>query len=107
MRVELLYFDDCPSYERLLPRLQALVDEHAPAAAIELRRVASADAACAERFLGSPTIRVDGEDVEPGASGRQDFGLKCRLYRCGGRYVDVPPEEWIVTALNGAMGDRG
>jgi hypothetical protein len=34
-----------------------------------------------ERFLGSPSVRVEGVDIEPGAGERTDFGLKCRLYR--------------------------
>jgi hypothetical protein len=105
VKIELLYFDDCPSYQRLLPRLKALVDEYAPAAAIELRRVESPVAAQRERFLGSPTVRVDGADVEPAASRRSDFGLKCRLYRVGGRHADVPPEDWTIAALKRAAGD--
>jgi hypothetical protein len=100
--VELLYFDGCPNFERLLPRLQALVDEHSPGERVELRRIESPDAAKRERFLGSPTIRVDGVDVEPAASTRSDFGLKCRLYRNAGRQIDIPAEQWIVAALRRA-----
>lgn len=101
LRVELLYFDGCPNFERLLPRLQQLVDEHAPGNRVELRRVESPAAAEKERFLGSPTVRVEGEDVEPSASTRSDFGLKCRLYRTAG-HADTPAEEWIVAALRRA-----
>jgi hypothetical protein len=100
--VELLYFNGCPNFERLLPRLQALVEEHSPGDQVELRRVESPDAAERERFLGSPTVRVDGVDVEPSASARADFGLKCRLYRNAGRTSDTPAEEWIVAALRRA-----
>ena len=102
MKVELLYFDGCPNFQRLLPELQALVDEHAPGNRVELRRVESPDAAEKERFLGSPTVRVDGLDVEPGGSERSDFGLKCRLYRTEAQYSDTPKQEWIVAALRGA-----
>jgi hypothetical protein len=106
MRIELLYFEDCPSYERLLPELQVLVDELTPGSEIELRRVESPQAALQERFLGSPTVRVDGEDVEPSASTRSDFGLKCRLYRVGNGYAHVPPREWVVAALSRTTGDN-
>jgi hypothetical protein len=102
MKVELLYFDDCPSYERLLPRLRACLAERAPSTEIELRRIETQDAAERERFLGSPTVRVDGEDVDPSASGRSDFGMKCRLYRNADGYSDTPAEEWIVAAINRA-----
>jgi hypothetical protein len=104
VKVELLYFDGCPSYERLLPRLQGLVDENAPGTRIELRRVESPAAAERERFLGSPTVRVDGEDVEPSASTRCDFGLKCRLYRGAGGQSPLPAEEWIIASVRRATG---
>ena len=100
MRVELLYFDGCPSYERLLPRLRELVARVDAQAEIELRRVESIEDAERERFLGSPTVRVDGADVDPGAAGREDFGLKCRLYRSGEGTSPLPPEEWIRSALS-------
>jgi hypothetical protein len=107
VRVELLYFDGCPNFERLLPELQALVDEHAPGNRVELRRIESSDAAERERFLGSPTVRVDGEDVEPTASARSDFGLKCRLYRTADGVSGAPADEWILDALRRAAdGER-
>jgi len=99
MRVELLYFDGCPSYERLLPRLRELVAESAPGAEVELRRVESIDDAERMRFIGSPTVRVDGMDVDPTASKRDDFGLQCRLYRTGEGTAPVPPDDWIRHAL--------
>ena len=100
MKVELLYFDGCPSHERLLPRVRELVAEAGgDPDAIELQRVESVDAAEAARFLGSPTLRVDGRDVDPGAGRRRDFGLKCRLYRVDGSHWPLPPDTWIRHAL--------
>jgi hypothetical protein len=52
-----------------------------------------------ERFLGSPTVRIDGEDVDPAAGEREDFGLKCRLYRSGDSVSKTPPPPWITAAL--------
>ena len=96
MQVELLYFDGCPHYEALLPRLQELVGSDA---ALELRPINSVEQAERERFLGSPSVRIDGRDVDPTASERTDFGLKCRLYRSDEGASGVPPEEWIRAAL--------
>jgi hypothetical protein len=101
MRVELLYFDGCPTYERLLPRLRELIDETAPGAELELRKVSSPEDAERERFLGSPTVRVDGVDVDPGAGMREEFGLECRLYRSDEGASPAPPEKWIRAALTG------
>jgi hypothetical protein len=103
VNVELLYFDGCPSYERLLPRLRELVAEAGGVPeAIELRRVETIEAAAAERFLGSPTIRVDSRDVDPSAAERDDFGLTCRIYRTDGGQSPLPPDGWIRDALTSA-----
>jgi hypothetical protein len=79
MKIELLYFDGCPSHEAFLPRLGALI-AHAGIVDAEVRerRVESDAGAQRERFLGSPTLRVDGRDVDPGAGERTDFGMRCR-----------------------------
>lgn len=98
--VELLYFDGCPSHERLLPVAERLARE--AGAELRVRAVETPEAADAERFLGSPTLRVDGADVEPGAEAREDFGLKCRIYRSGEGQSGVPPEAWIRDALRRA-----
>jgi hypothetical protein len=102
MRIELLYFDGCPSYERFLPRLRELVAEAGVDADVELRRMDSPEAAAEARFLGSPSVRVDGMDVDPGADGREDFGLKCRLYRAGVGLQGTPPDDWVLSALRAA-----
>ena len=60
-----------------------------------------------QRFLGSPTLRIDGVDVDPTAGGRTDFGLKCRLYRTEGRQEKLPAEEWILAAIEGARQPAG
>lgn len=99
MKIELLYFDGCPSCEALVPRLRELLAREGVSEQVELRRVESAEAARRERFLGSPTVRIDGEDVDPGAAERTDYGLKCRLYRTSDKTSGVPPEEWIVGAI--------
>ncbi len=101
MTVEILYFEGCPSHEALLPRLRELASE--TDTEIQLRRVESLEAAERERFLGSPTVRVGGADVEPGAADRTDFGLKCRIYRSNGSVSPTPPDEWVRSALAGSV----
>ena len=95
--IELLYFDGCPSHERLLPTVRRLAEE--AGAELRLRRVETPEAAQVARFLGSPTVRVDGADVDPQARQRSDFGLKCRIYRTDHGQTPLPPEQWIRAAL--------
>lgn len=100
MRVEVLYFDGCPGHTRLLPRLRALLDQAGIDAPIELHRIDSVQAAERERFLGSPTLRIDGEDVDPTAGSRTDFGLKCRLYATADGLRGAVPDELVLAALD-------
>lgn len=107
MKIELLYFDGCPSHEAFLPRLHELLALARVQAPVEQRRVESAEAADSERFLGSPTLRVDGVDVDPGAGGRSDYGLKCRLYPTPQGLRGAPPDEWVLDALRRARRRAG
>jgi hypothetical protein len=97
--LELLYFDGCPSHEALLPHLRALLADAGVSPRIELRRVETLEDAERERFLGSPTVRVDGRDVDIGAAAREDFGLKCRLYATDEGLRGTAPDVWILDAL--------
>jgi hypothetical protein len=99
MKIELLFFDGCPSHKAFLPRLRDLLEHAGVNDSIEQRRVATHADAQRERFLGSPTLRVDGADVDPRARDRTDYALKCRLYPVAGRLRETPPDEWILEAL--------
>jgi hypothetical protein len=107
MKVELLYFDGCPNHEALLPRLRALLAREGSPAEIGLRRITDDVAAQRERFLGSPTVRVEGRDVEPNAERRTDYGMKCRLYRTTTGLSGQPPEDWLRAALHSVAGTEG
>lgn len=99
VRVEILVRPDCPN------RTMALaVVERAIAAAgvpVELEVVdLEAEAQAKDlRCLGSPSVLVDGLDVEPGATGRRDFTISCRLYRCGTGLQGWPEESWVRSAV--------
>ncbi len=97
--IELLFFDGCPNHDRLLAHLPELLGTFASPADVQLVRITSDDEAQAQRFLGSPTLRVDGSDVEPGADERTDFGLKCRLYPTAQGLSGMPVDAWILRAL--------
>jgi hypothetical protein len=53
------------------------------------------------KLAAAATLRVDGRDVEPGAEGRTDFGLKCRLYRTPEGFAGTPSDAWVLEALRG------
>ena len=101
-RVEILYFGGCPNHERARELVEQVADELRIEPEIRLLEVADPDAAVELRFLGSPTVRVDGVDVEPGAEARRDFALSCRIYRSERGVGEQPQEAWVREALTEA-----
>jgi hypothetical protein len=72
-------------------------------AGIEVREVDTESAAEQERFVGSPTIRIDGADVQP-AGADEPIGLTCRIYRLrDGRVSPLPDPADLREAIEQAM----
>lgn len=99
--IEVLVAEGCPSMAEALALAQSVASRLAPAAVVERVDVWSDDQARGLGFLGSPSIRVDGEDVE-GLEG-PPVGLACRLYAGRG---GAPPEWMVEAALLRALGPR-
>jgi hypothetical protein len=97
--IEVLYFDGCPNHEGFVPHLRALLDTAGVDDPIHERAVETDADAHPQRFLGSPTLRIDGVDVDPTAAQRTDYGLQCRLYPTEDGLRSIPPDEWILAAL--------
>jgi hypothetical protein len=102
-RVELLYWDGCPSHPQALAELrETMAGLGLDPDQVLIREVDTDQGADRERFVGSPTIRVDGEDVEP--PGDEPAGLTCRVYRLrDGRYSPTPDPATVRAALQTAM----
>src|SRR5262245_4592151 len=98
MRIELLYWAGCPSYPEARELLEDVLAASGSDASVELREVETDEEAVALRFPGSPTIRVDGRDVDPdGASAPP--ALTCRIYHVDGRVSPVPSRKQLEEAL--------
>jgi hypothetical protein len=106
VKVELLWWEGCPSHPETLADLSDVLREEGVAAQVELVEVESDEQAHRERFPGSPTIRLNGEDAFPAKSG-EPFSLTCRIYRLrDGRISPTPDREDIRDAVRRANGDR-
>lgn len=103
MQVEFLWFQDCPNHEEACQLLREVLAETAAGQPFE--DVDATDPALAEelRFPGSPTIRINGVDVEPGFQEPEDYTPGCRLYTTGGRMQGSPERQWIVDAVGLAL----
>jgi len=103
LKVTFLYYEDCPSHEEALARLRQAIAEEGVAAEIEVIKVETDAEAEGYRFIGSPTILVAGQDIDPPPDGAQ-YALTCRAYRrADGRITPLPPIELIRQALRAAQ----
>jgi hypothetical protein len=100
MRIELYYWEECPSHPEARELLRKLLDERGIRDEIELHEVRSQEEAEALRFPGSPTIRIDGLDVDP-AGASAPPSLSCRIYYLPDGHVSpVPSREQLEEALS-------
>jgi hypothetical protein len=98
--VEVLTFEGCPHAEPALELVRRVVAECGIGARVSRVDVPDAEAAVARRFLGSPTIRVNGRDIEPGAGERVEYVLSCRVYPTESGLKGEPDERWLRAALH-------
>lgn len=104
--VEILYFTGCPNYEQARAMVERVSEELRLEPQLRLVDVADTDAAKRLRFLGSPTVRVGGRDIEPGAEQRDTYMLACRVYRTDAGPAGQPDERWLREALQREAGER-
>ena len=97
--VEILYFDGCPNHEAAQELVERISSELGLEPELRLVNVPDEEAARRLRFLGSPTVRVGGRDVDPHADERDDYVLSCRVYRTESGFAGQPDERWIRAAL--------
>jgi len=101
-KIEFLYWEDCPSHPQAWSLLQEALAELGTEAPVEQILVVTDEDAARHAFPGSPTIRVDGVDIDPDGAAQMGAALTCRVYRLeDGRFSPVPSKEMIKQALAG------
>lgn len=96
MTVEVLYFKGCPNHEPAVEQVRKALSMEGLTLAVN--EVEITDPAMAQKmsFLGSPSVRVNGLDIEPGARETGTFGFGCRTYAdAEGKRSGLPPLEVI------------
>ncbi len=104
MKVEILYFRDCPHYLATVNAVRETLEQEGVLAEIAAVEVRDSTSAQQLRFLGSPSIRINGADIELAARDSREFGLSCRTYAAHGGCAGTPPQEWIRAAVREAKG---
>ena len=98
MKVEILYFDGCPTYKATEKTLRKVIYEEGIDAEIQLVAVNTDEEAQRVRFPGSPTVRVDSEDLFP-VPERAEYALGCRMYAPSEGLRGSPTAEMLSVAL--------
>jgi hypothetical protein len=99
MKIEVLYFDGCPNHKPAVERVRQVLAEEGLSA--EVLEVNVSERAIAQKvgFLGSPSIRVNGLDVEPEARRERAYGMMCRTYPVAGQREGLPSREMLRQAM--------
>ena len=91
--IELLYFGDCPSWENALNSLKDVLEELKISTDILLTKVETNEEAILHKFQGSPTMKINGEDLFP--TNQENFALGCRVYQTSEGFKGTPTREMI------------
>jgi hypothetical protein len=102
MKIEILYLDGCPHYLPTVTLLKRVLRQEGLGTEVREIEVKDELAANTLSFFGSPTIRVNGLDIEPDARNLQPSGLACRRYSGG-----LPSEELIRSAIRDGRAREG
>ena len=97
--VEILSFDGCPNRDAAIDLVECVSSRLGLEPELRLVDVPDHETARRLRFLGSPTIRIGGRDVDPESEARTDFSLSCRVFRTESGISGQPDERWIREAL--------
>lgn len=103
IRIEILYFDGCPNFPDAQANVKMVVGELGIQAEVELIDVTTDEEALARKFLGSPSVRVGGTDVESLPDSQPEYSLRCRRYVVEGAMQGFPSKSMIGLAIQRAL----
>jgi hypothetical protein len=103
MKIELFYFEGCPNHEPTEQLLREVMAELGIDAEITAVNVATEADAIARKFLGSPSVRINGRDLEIEEDESTPYSMRCRVYHGRQGLSGVPPMQMIKAALLKAL----
>lgn len=104
MKVEVLFFKGCPNHLPTVERVRETLDRMGLHEDVHEIEVDSQDKAEATAFLGSPSVRINGVDIEPSARDARTFGLTCRTYIDVAARTGLPSRQLIWAAIAEQIG---
>lgn len=105
LKIQFLWFDGCPSHEAVRRLLDSVLEAKKLNVDVVDINASQPEVAAAQRFPGSPTIRVEGKDIEPGFLDPGDYTPRCRLYMTAAGLQGSPERVWIERAIEAVIRD--
>ena len=106
MKVTFIWFDECANHRPARRLLQDVMLERGVKDGVDEVNATSHRVAEQYRFPGSPTIRIDGADIEPGFVDPGEYTPRCRLYETRSGLGGLPERRWIEDAIDRALGRK-
>ena len=101
--LELLYLAGCPNHDLTLDLVRLVLQAEGVPVQVQEILIRDYKDACAHRFPGSPTVRVNGQDIENPPPEQFRVGFACRTYMVEGKPQGVPPRAWLEKAIRAAQ----
>jgi len=95
--VEILYTDNCPFWKETLKLITEVIDDLKTEAMVKKVKISGEDEAKRLRLPGSPTVRINGVDIDPAVKETVGY-IGCRIYMYKGEIYEFPPKEMIESA---------
>ena len=102
MNIDLLWFDDCPNHHAAEVLVREILKDFGVDAPINKIKVPDLETGEKTRFPGSPTIRINGIDVDPTYEDTGDYTPRCRVYLTSEGFKGLPEKAWVENAVRKA-----
>lgn len=103
VKIAILFIKGCPGYTYTKKYIEEIIADEAIDAEISLIQIDNDEDARRLHFIGSPTVRVNGMDVEKGFSHTKDYGVRSRIYNVEGKPSGYPSKSMIRSAIKKAI----
>ncbi len=103
LTIDVLYFDNCPHYKEAEKALREVLDEEHVDAEVQMMSVSESGQAAPWHFIGSPTIIINGEDLEANVNRETPYQGHCRMYMYKNELYEYPPKEMVRKGLKRFM----
>ncbi|NOZ72789.1 MAG: hypothetical protein GXP38_12910 [Chloroflexi bacterium] len=108
MKIDVLYFEGCPNHKPTVQRVKDVLVRLGIGAEVNEVEVTPKDDPATLKFIGSPTVLIDGQDIDPAQRHGANYGFGCRTFG-GAGMPSIEMIEWAVQEVTsgGIKGARG